>query len=566
MKFKEFAEYLERLEGTSSRLAITGILVELLKKLSSRESRVATYLVTGRVTPDFDPTEFGMAVKMVVRAVASALGKETDEIEKKYKKVGDMGLLVKEMDFGKVEESLTVSEVHKKLLNMANDSGVGSQERKVEALRDLLGLAGPDERKYIVRIVLGKLRLGFSAKTIFDALSQMEKGDKSLRKELDGRFQMFPDVGVLVEQVKETGIEGLSRVGVKNGVPVLPALCQRLNNYQEIIKKMKDVAVERKYDGTRVQIHFSRKRNELKTYTRNLEENSWMFPELKNIGDWIKGGDVILDTEAVGVDPKTGKVLPFQMTITRKRKHGIEETSKNVPLKFFVFDILAKDGRGLLERPYSERRKTLDETVGANKVLVVNGFERTSEAKEIERMHEQYLLEGHEGAVIKKWDGTYLPGRQGWNWVKIKEAQGSTGKLSDTFDLVVMGYYLGRGKRAGFGIGAFLVGLVREGRWVSVAKIGTGLSDEDFRELKKKLEKYSVKEMPKNYEVTGMLVPDIWVSPTVVVEIAADEITKSPAHAGGVALRFPRLVKFRDDKGPDQATTWKELKEIGKIV
>ena len=291
-----------------------------------------------------------------------------------------------------------------------------------------------------------------------------------------------------------------------------------------------------------------------------------MFPELKNIGDWIKGGDVILDTEAVGVDPKTGKVLPFQMTITRKRKHGIEETSKNVPLKFFVFDILAKDGRGLLERPYSERRKTLDETVGANKVLVVNGFERTSEAKEIERMHEQYLLEGHEGAVIKKWDGTYLPGRQGWNWVKIKEAQGSTGKLSDTFDLVVMGYYLGRGKRAGFGIGAFLVGLVREGRWVSVAKIGTGLSDEDFRELKKKLEKYSVKEMPKNYEVTGMLVPDIWVSPTVVVEIAADEITKSPAHAGGVALRFPRLVKFRDDKGPDQATTWKELKEIGKIV
>ncbi len=180
-------------------------------------------------------------------------------------------------------------------------------------------------------------------------------------------------------------------------------------------------------------------------------------------------------------------------------------------------------------------------------------------------MHGQYLKEGFEGAVIKKWDGTYLPGRQGWNWVKIKEAEGTTGKLSDTFDLVVMGYYYGRGKRTGFGIGAFLTGVRKGDRWVSIAKIGTGLSDEDFRELKKKLEKYVVDEMPKDYDVSGSLVADVWVEPEIVVEIAADELTKSPVHAGGLALRFPRLIKFRDDKGPSQSTTWKEVEEIARL-
>jgi len=565
MKFKDFAEYLERLEKTASRLAITDILAELIKELEAGEARVAMYLIVGRVAPDFEPIEFGMAVKMVIRAVALASNKKIEMVEKAYKAKGDAGSLVKEMDLGGKEGGLSISEVHKRLLVMAQDSGAGSQERKVESLKELLTVTSPGERKYVVRIVLGKLRLGFSAKTIFDALSQIEKGNKSLRKKLDERFQMFPDVGVLVEQVKEFGVSGLARIKVKSGVPVVPALCQRLNSYQEIVSKMKDVAVERKYDGTRVQIHFNRKRGEIRTYTRNLEETSAMFPELKNIGEWLKADEVILDSEAVGIDPKTGKVMSFQVTITRKRKHGVEETSKTVPLRFFVFDILEKDGESLIDKPYFERRKILSEVIKTNKVVVPDGYERADDSGEVEKMHEQYLKEGYEGAVIKKWDGTYLPGRQGWNWVKIKEAEGTTGKLSDTFDLVVMGYYYGRGKRTGFGIGAFLAGVRKGGKWVSIAKIGTGLSDEDFRVLKKKLEKYIVREKPGDYEVSGSLSADVWVEPEVVVEVAADEITKSPVHAGGLALRFPRLVKFRDDKGADQSTTWKEVEEIKKL-
>jgi len=565
MKFKDFVVYLERLEKTSSRLAITGILVELLRELDASESRVAMYLIVGRVAPDFEPIEFGMAVKMVIRAVALAAGRKTDEVEKVYKSKGDMGILVNEMEFGIEGKGLSLKQVHENLLNMAKDSGAGSQERKVENLRKLLDVMSPDERKYVVRIILGKLRLGFSSKTIFDALSQMEEGNKSLRKALDERFQIFPDVGLLVEQIKESGMAGLARIKIKSGVPVVPALCQRLNSYGEIVEKMKDVAVERKYDGTRVQIHFNRRTGEIRTYTRNLEETSWMFPELKKLGEWIKADEVILDSEAVGFDEKTQKALSFQVTITRKRKHGIEETSKSVPLRFFVFDILAKDGESLIERPYFERRAILAETISSNKTVVADEYIRADDPVEVEKMHEQYLREGYEGAVIKKWDGTYLPGRQGWNWVKIKEAEGTTGKLADTFDLVVMGYYYGRGKRTGFGIGAFLTGLLKGDKWVSIAKVGTGLSDEDFRELKKKLEKSIVTEKPADYDVSGNLVADVWVEPKVVVEIAADELTVSPSHAGGLALRFPRLIKFRDDKDAAQSTTWEELEEIARL-
>ncbi|KKT34247.1 MAG: putative DNA ligase, partial [Candidatus Gottesmanbacteria bacterium GW2011_GWB1_44_11c] len=357
---------------------------------------------------------------------------------------------------------------------------------------------------------------------------------------------------------------------------VMPALCQRLNHAAEIIEKMGEVAAEQKFDGTRVQIHFKRKGfgdgATVKTYTRNLEENSQMFPELSRLGEWVKGDEAVFDSEAVGIDIKTGQILPFQVTITRKRKHGVSETAKAIPLRFYLFDILAFDGRTLLAEPYFERRKVLAEAIKENKTVVVDETHRTSDPVELHKWHEEYLAEGFEGAVIKKWDGPYLPGRQGWNWVKIKEKEGSTG---DTLDLVVMGYYRGRGKRTVFGLGAFLVGVRKDdppsrkategqGKVVTIAKIGTGLSDDQFRDLKKRLDGLVVAEMPKEYEVDKALVADVWVEPKVVVEIAADEITKSPVHSAGVALRFPRLVKFRDDKDLAGVTTLAEVEEIRK--
>lgn len=566
MRYKKFVEYLSELEKTASRLEITKILAELIKEMSVEESDKGIYLVLGSLGPDFADTQFNMASKMVIRAVSEASGVEKSLLEKEYKKQGDLGELIIKMEFGNdKEKEYSVGEIYDYLLELAKDSGEKSQERKVTTLTNLLVSVSPEERKYLVRVVMGKLRLGFSDKTIFDALSTMESGDKTLRKELDTVFQIYPDTGLITKMVKEKGLVGLKNIKVKTGVPVVPALCQRLNEYGEIVSKMKDVAVERKYDGTRVQIHFDRTKNEIKTFTRNLEESSYMFPELKNMGDWVNADQIILDCEAVGIDKKTGKVLSFQVTITRKRKHEVAETAANVPLRFFLFDILNLDGQSLVDSPYYERREVLSKVIKKNDVLVVDDFERADDPSEVQEMHDRYLKEGFEGAVIKKWDGTYLPGRQGWNWVKIKEAEGSSGKLADTLDLVIMGYYYGKGKRSGFGIGAFLVGLKKEDKWVSIAKIGTGLTDEEFKLLKKELDSHVSLEKPKDYFVEGNLKADVWVDPSVVVEVAADELTKSPSHSGGLALRFPRLVKFRNDKKPEQSTTWKEVETIAKL-
>jgi len=575
MLFKEFADYLEKLEKISSRLEITKVLAELIEKMKLEETDKGIYLTLGQLGPDFDNKEFNMAVKMVLRSVVEGSGLAENVVEKKYKAKGDVGLLMEELEFkNKTAVKYSINEVFEKLKIMAEEGGNGSQERKVARLTELLLTTLAVERKFIARMVLGKLRLGFSEKTIFDALSQMTSGGKTLRKGLDNVFQLYPDPGFIAKVVKEKGIKGLKNIKVKTGVPVVSALCQRLNNYAEIVKKMGEVAVERKYDGTRVQIHFKRTQelknsrtqdSLVKTYTRNLEESSPMFPELKSMDKWVKADEVILDCEAVGYDRKSEKILPFQLTITRKRKHDVAETAKSVPLRFFVFDILSVDGKSLVEEPYFERRKILTETVKKNDTLVPDDYVKTEDAREIQKLHDKFLEEGFEGAVIKQWGGEYLPGRQGWNWVKIKEAEGTMGKLSDTFDLVILGYYFGRGKRTGFGIGAFLAGLKKNGKWVSIAKVGTGLTDEEFRGLKIRLDENKVKEKPKDYLVSGALVPDVWVEPMMVVEVAADEITKSPNHAGGLALRFPRLIRFREDKGPKQITTWKEVLRIGMV-
>jgi DNA ligase-1 len=582
MLFKDFADYLERLEKISSRLEITSVLAELIEKMEPAETEKGVYLVLGNLGPEFQNTEFNMAVKMVLRSVVEGTGLSEAEVERRYKAKGDVGLLVETLVFVKnTPIGYSITEVFEKLKIIADEGGGGSQERKVARLTELLLTTSAAERKFITRMVLGKLRLGFSEKTIFDALSQMSSGDKTWRKKLDSTFQIYPDPGYLTRVVKEKGMPGLKNIKVEVGIPVVSALCQRLNNYKEIIDKMGEVGVEKKYDGTRVQIHYKRtqgikepclpagrSRNQdslVKTYTRNLEESSHMFPELFSMGRWIDAREVILDCEACGYDKDTGKVLPFQITITRKRKHEIAKAVEEVPLKFFVFDILSVNGESLIKKPYCERRKILSEVIKKNDTMTLSESVRTNDEAEIQKLHNQFLSEGFEGAVIKKWEGQYLPGRQGWNWVKIKEAEGSSGKLADTLDLVVLGYYLGRGKRTGFGIGAFLVGLRRGESWVSLAKVGTGLTDEEFRTLKKNLDEHETKIKPKNYLVTGALVPDVWVEPSVVVEVAADEITKSPNHAGGVALRFPRLIKFRDDKGPKEATSWKEMKEIAKL-
>ena len=408
------------------------------------------------------------------------------------------------------------------------------------------------------------MRLGFSDKTVLDALSVLESGNKGIKKKLELAYQLKPDIGELVREVKARGLKSALEIKVTLGIPLMPMLAARLKSPREMIKKMGKVAIEPKFDGTRVQIHFQRqgKTWQVKTYTRNLEETSPMFPELKEIGRHLNCNEIVMDTEAVGYNPKTGKILPFQETITRKRKHGIDEAAKSVPLRFYVFDCMYLDGKSLVKDSYEQRRKALAAVVKKDDLLVVDDYQETDDASQITQLHHDYVKQGLEGIIIKKVNSPYIPGRTGWLWVKMKESEESRAKLSDTIDAVVMGYYFGRGKRTQFGLGAFLVGVNHGDRILTIAKVGTGLSDEQFHELKKRLDNLISAKTPPEYEINKALAPDVLVVPQLVVEIAADEVTKSPVHSAGFALRFPRLIRFRDDKSPSTATTLAEVKRL----
>ncbi len=579
MKFSDFAKYLEKLEKTTSRIEITKILAELFKKADSKEIDKIVYLSLGTLAPPYRSIVFNIAERMMIAVLAQAYKADRKKVLVLYKRLGDLGSVAQKLAQNsklKTQNSkLSVSQVYEKLLGIAKDEGEGSQERKISNMAKLLSELNPLSTRFVARIPVGRLRLGFSDKTILDALSWMQTGDKRAKSELEKAYHVLPDVGLLAKNVKKLGIKKATKgVRPKVGVPVLPMLAQRLKSPAEMIEKMEEVVVEPKFDGLRIQLHFRKKGfrdnkgSKVKAFTRNLNENSWMFPEVKGIHRYIKAKEVILDTEAIGVDEERRALADFQATMTRRRKHKIEEISAKIPIKFYVFDILYKDGRNLMDIAYLERRKELAKVIKSGNLLQVVDYIVTRDPKDIMKQMSREVSEGMEGIIVKRADSRYVPGRTGWRWVKMKEEEKAHAKLADTIDCIVMGYTAGKGKRAEFGVGQFLVGVLDPpagGKIRTVTKIGTGVTDEQFRELKTRLERLEVGKKPKEYDVHKDLEPDYWVRPSLVVEIAADEITKSPKHSAGYAFRFPRLIKFRDDKSPTQATTLKEAKRFFKL-
>lgn len=567
MTFKELVQYFSELEKTASRNRMTEILADLLKSAQADEVDKVCYLALGRLAPLYQAIEFHLAEKMMIRVIAQVYEKEAGVVKKKYKQVGDLGDTAAFFDKREKTRPLSVNRVYEWLLEIAMDAGPGSVERKIIKMAKLLDDLDSQSAKYVVRIALGKLRLGFSDFTILDALSWMISGDKSKRTEIEGAYNIRADIGQIAKTIKAKGLKSLKTMKIELGVPLVPALCQRLPTVEEMIKKMGKIAVEPKYDGQRLGIHFQ-KGKMVKMFTRNLEDVTSMFPDIAEaLLKEVQAKEVILDGEAIGYDPKTGKFLPFQETIKRKRKYGIGKKAKEIPLKFFCFDILYQDGEDLLKTPFNRRREILEKILSlTNGTIVLSPQIVTDDPQRLREYHDEQIKKGLEGVVLKKWEAAYDPGRRGYTWVKLKQEKGKKGGgLADTLDCVVMGYNRGKGKRAGFGIGAFLVGVRKGSQFLTVSKIGTGLSDEQWREMHRRCEKVKTDEKPKSYQVAKDLTPDIWCSPEIIVEIEADNVTQSPIHTAQYALRFPRLIRFRDDKSSSQATTLKELEKLYKL-
>ena len=566
MTFSELATYLDQLEATSSRNELVRILAEAYKACSVEEIEPITYLIQGRLAPFFEPVEMGLGERLLMSAIAMAYGTSKEDVTKTYKQTGDLGLTAMSLGPKTRDETPSAIEVHQRLREIAGLSGEGSLKAKLDLFAALLGDLDAASAKHLVRITLGKMRLGIGDPTVLDALSFAKKGDRSLRPVLEAAYNRSSDLGLIAKTLWAQGLEAIEAIKVTVGKPLRSQLAERLPNPEAVIKKLGLVGVQPKYDGFRVQIH--KDGGVVNIFSRNLETMTPMFPELVAATVSLPVKSVILDGEAIAYSPESEEYVPFQETTARRRKEGIDEFATRVPLRAFVFDVMFRDGTDLTPLPYEQRFAIVDEMLKGSDTLQTAPLTKTDSVEVLTRELLDNISRGLEGVVAKRLDSPYQAGARNFNWVKLK--RNTSGELTDTIDVVLIGYYGGKGKRAEFGAGALLAGVYDSERdeFVSISKLGTGLSDEGWRDLHKELSRLKVGEKPAR--VNSLLVPDVWLQPELVVEVLADEITPSPRHTAGMvgdqpgfALRFPRIVSFRSaDKKPEDATTVREIREM----
>ncbi|MFQ5405651.1 MAG: ATP-dependent DNA ligase [Candidatus Micrarchaeia archaeon] len=571
MEFLRVARIFDRMESTSSRLRLTAELADLFKSSKSSEIRVLVYICQGVLVPPFKGVDLGIGDKLAQQSISIVSGTQVTEVESLYRKTGDLGVVAQRLFEKKQQRALgfkplTVEKVYGNFYRVATASGFGSQDLKVKLLAELLSNSRETEAKTIVRFVTGNMRIGIGSPTILDAFSTMKVGDKSLRPTLERAFNLTSDLGGVAEELFKNGIKSLERASPVAFSPVMPALAERLGSSKEIIKKIGRCVVEPKFDGMRLQVH--KKNDEVMIFSRRQEPVTRMFPDIvEAVIKQVKAKDAIFEGEAVAFNKKTGKFLPFQKTIQRKRVYGVREKTKEIPLKLFAFDVLYADGKDLTLVPFSSRKKKLKSMLSKNGLIVLFQSIVTGSARKLEDFFKESVNAGLEGVIAKDLNAPYVAGARKFAWIKLKGSYQSG--LADSFDLVIVGYYYGKGKRTKFGFGGLLTAAYDDEKNVfkTVAKIGTGFSEEQLKYFSKTLAKITTAKKP--LQVVSLLEPDLWVEPVYVVEVRADEITRSPTHTcamgknkEGLALRFPRLMSLREDKAPKDATTEKEVSNM----
>lgn len=577
MYFFQVANYFELINNHSSRIEITKLLSELFIKATDKEAYILSYLSLGLLRPPYKGTQFQVAEKNIIKALTQFLSLKTEDLLDNINKKGDIGLALLSYSWENKSELLTLEQVYDNLCHLEKISGEGSVQEKVNLLVNLLSSLDNLSASYVLRIIIGTLRLGFSDMTLIDAFSWSITGDKTLRPIIENAYNMCADIGLIAQLIKKGGIEGITHIEPEIGIPIRPAAAERLPNVASVIEKLGLCVAQPKLDGFRLQIHIdNRVKDDRKVwfFSRNLQDMSNMFPDLLLAFNNFEVETLIVEGEAIVYDEETGTFLPFQETVKRKRKHNIQEVSQSLPLKLFLFDILYINGESMLSSTHEQRRKKLTALVNKyslNSTILAIEEKYTPDVKSLENYFNEQISKGLEGLVVKKPNSIYQPGKRNFNWIKLKRH--IQGHLDDTIDAVILGYYFGRGKRTTFGIGAFLVGLYNRllDRFETVAKIGTGLKDADWIDIKKQCDSIAVVEKPHNIECAPELMPDVWVNPQIVVVILADEITKSPLHSAGkieqmpgFALRFPRFMGYSIDKIATQATSILEIQELFK--
>jgi len=578
LKYSIIADAYEKIEATTKRLEMTDLLVDLLKKTPKEIIDKVVYLTQGKIYPDFVSREIGVAEKLAMKALVRASGKKETEIEEDLKKTGDIGETAQNFIASKkqatfFQQPLTVEKVYETLDKMAKASGSGTVDLKTALLAGILSDATPKEAKYIMRTVTGNLRLGIADMTVLDALAIAYGGGKEAREIVERAYNVSSDLGRVAKDVAEKGLEGIKKFEVLVGEPIRSMLAERLSTPEEILEKLGGKCIaEYKYDGERIQAH--KKGKEVVLFSRRLENISDQYPDaIELIKKNVISEDAILEAECVAIDLTTGEMRPFQELMHRRRKYGIKEAMEEYPVSLFMFDALYVDGKDLTLDPYPIRRKTLEKAIEESERVKLAKHIITNSAEKLEKFFQEAIENGCEGLVCKSIakDSVYQAGARGWLWIKYKRDYKS--EMTDTVDLVVVGAFHGRGKRAG-AYGALLLAAYNPNNdtFETVTKCGTGFTDEDLAKLPEMMRKHVIQH--KHPRVDSTIEADVWFEPVVVIEILGAEITLSPIHTcamdsirkeSGLAIRFPRFTgNYRLDKSAEDATTIEEIIEMYK--
>ncbi len=569
MRYSELVELYEKLDSTTKRLEKTKHLADALRKASSSELDKVILLVQGRVFPEWEKEKkLGFSESYVIKALQRVTGASEQRVKELWAELGDLGLVAERLMKSRRQsvlfsKELSVEKVFENLRKVAEVQGASSVERKVQLVAELLSAATPLEARYITRTVLETLRIGIGSGTLRDALVWAFLGEDLGVELVDGELTLvdraryaeaveqvqsaydklndFGEVALLLRQ----GLSALREVKVRVGKPLKVMLAQSVDGMGEGFERVGVPAdVEYKYDGFRMQIH--KDNGKVRIFTRRLEDVTEQFPEVVKLVSELEGDGFILDGEAVGFDPGTKKYLPFQNISQRiKRKYDIEEMSEKMPVELNVFDILCFNYESVIDKPFKERRALVEKLVKEQPFRIRPAHNIvTSSLEEAEAFLEEARKAGMEGVMLKNLDAPYKPGSRVGYMVKLKFSM-------ETLDLVIVGAEWGEGKRSGW-LTSYLLACNDQGSFKTIGRVGTGVKELEGLTFEKLTELLK----PLIVEQKGRLVS---LKPELVVEVKFNEIQRSPSYSSGYALRFPRIVRLRLDKGPDEASSLSDV-------
>ena len=576
MDFSIVAEIFEKMENTTKRIELTNILVELLKKTPKKIIPNAVYLLQGIIRPNFEGVELGIAEKLAIRAISKSSGLSIKKIEDDYRKVGDLGLTASNILKLKTQttftaEKITLERVYETLFKIAKLEGKGSQDLKMKYISSLLNDAPPLEAKFVLKILLGTLRLGVAENTVMDALAIAFTGKKENKERIENAYNVSSDLGKVSQMVATNGIDGIKKFKISLFSPIRPMLADRVKSEKEAIKKMPELfSAEYKLDGERVLIH--KQANKIILFSRRLENITQYYPDIvENIGKSLNVHEGVFEAEIVPINENTGEFLPFQELMHRRRKYKLEQAVSQYPITVNFFDVLYFDNKDCLNLEYSERRKILEKLVNEDNFSKLVPMLLVKNEIEVGNFLENCINAGCEGLMLKTPSAPYRAGTRGSNWLKLKREYRN--ELGDSLDLIVIGAYFGRGRRTGL-YGTLLLGTYtpQKDNFPSICKVGTGFTDESLDQLYQILSNNVT--LKKNSRIISEMEADVWLEPELVLEIVASEITLSPIHKTGLdlirknsgfALRFPKFTgKIRYEKAVEDASTVEEVLALYK--